>query len=61
MVVPLRYSGRLIGVLSISSPGMLSFTNEIQSYVFTLASYCAQALERARLVEENERLKSASV
>jgi HAMP domain-containing protein len=59
VAVPLRYSGQLIGVLSLSFPGMLSFTNEIQSYVFTLAGYCAQALERARLVEETERLKSA--
>jgi HAMP domain-containing protein len=58
-VLPLRFSGRLIGVLSFSFPGILSFTNEIQSYVFTLAGCCAQALERARLVEENERLKSA--
>ena len=57
--MPLRYSGRLIGVLSLSFPGMLSFTNEIQSYVLTLAGYCAQALERARLVEENARLKGA--
>ena len=58
VAVPLRYSGRLIGVLSLNFPGTLTFANEIQSYVFTLAGYCAQALERARLVEETQRLNS---
>lgn len=59
VAVPLRYSGRLIGVLSLSFPGLLTFTSEIQSYIFTLAGYCAQALERARLYEDTQRLSRA--
>jgi two-component system sensor histidine kinase UhpB len=56
--VPLRYAGRMIGVLALSFPGVLNFTSEIQNYIFTLASYCAHALERAKLYEETQRLNS---
>jgi len=53
--IPLRYAGRLIGVLALSFPTTLTFTSDIQSYLVTLASFSAQALERIRLYEETQR------
>jgi HAMP domain-containing protein len=53
--LPLRYAGRLTGVLALSFPNTLNFSGELQSYLLTLASFCAQALERIRLYEETQR------
>jgi HAMP domain-containing protein len=59
VAVPLRYAGQLIGVLVLSFPGVITFTSEIQNYIVALASCCANALERARLFEETQRLNKA--
>jgi HAMP domain-containing protein len=44
----LRYGGRAIGALSLSFSGELAFTDDLKTFLVTLASLCAQALERAR-------------
>src|SRR5579859_531363 len=55
--LPLRYAGRIIGVLALSFPNAQAFSSDVQSYLVTLASFCAQALERIRLFEETQRLR----
>ena len=53
--LPLRYAGRIIGVLSLSFPNTQTFSGDTQSYLVTLASICAQTLERIRLLEAAQR------
>jgi nitrate/nitrite-specific signal transduction histidine kinase len=55
--LPLLYAGRIIGVLALSFPNVIAFSSDIQSYLVTLASFCAQALERIGLYEETQRLR----
>jgi signal transduction histidine kinase len=49
--LPLHYAGRLVGALGLSFPAAVAWTPDLQSFMLTLADYCAQALERARLYE----------
>jgi HAMP domain-containing protein len=55
VAVPLRFAGRLMGVLVLSFPAVLTETSDLANYLAALASLCAQALERARLQAESQR------
>ena len=51
--------GRTFGVLTLSFDRILAYTPEDQDYALTLAQQGAQALERARLYEAEQRARRA--
>ena len=55
--LPLRFAGRIIGVLALSFPNIVNFSSDIQSHLLILAGVCAQALERVRLYEATQGLR----
>ena len=50
--LPLEVKGRTLGVLSLSFQNPQTFDAEIRAFMLTLASQCAQALDRVRLFNE---------
>lgn len=57
-VMPLVVEGRAIGGLSFSFPEPHEFSPEEREFGLTLASQCAQALERARLYEAEQMARA---
>jgi PAS domain S-box-containing protein len=55
--LPLALGERVIGALGISFTTELRFDAEEREYLLTLASQCAQALERARLYEAEQQAR----
>jgi signal transduction histidine kinase len=57
-ILPLMVEGRPLGIMALSYSEIHIFTVDQQDFVLTLASQCAQALERARLyaAEQQARL-----
>lgn len=60
MALPLRASGRVIGVLDVQSTETNAFTQEDILVLSTLADQIAVAIENARLYEENQRALAES-
>ncbi|MBI5668660.1 MAG: GAF domain-containing protein [Chloroflexi bacterium] len=56
-VLPLLVSGHIIGVIFIGFPTPQSFGEEVQAFLTTVAHYCAQAVERVRLLESEQRAR----
>jgi PAS domain S-box-containing protein len=55
---PLIIEGRTIGALGLSFPRTQTFSDEDVAFIDALAHQCAQALERARLYETEQRLRA---
>ncbi len=55
LAVPLRWRGRIFGMLSAQSYAPNAYTSEDLDLLETLASYAAIALENARLFEQEQR------
>jgi PAS domain S-box-containing protein len=58
-VVPLRYAGRVNGILGLSFSQELDFTADVRTFITGLADNCVQALERARLYAQTQALNAA--
>jgi signal transduction histidine kinase len=56
--LPLIVEGRTAGVLALGFARPRTFTDEEQTFLLTLAQQCAQALERARLYEAEQRARA---
>jgi PAS domain S-box-containing protein len=56
--LPLVASGRVIGALGLSYPWPRAFDADARRFAATLADLCAQALERARLYEAEQRARA---
>ena len=66
--LPLVVEGRVLGSLGLSFPAEVSFEDDSEEFLLALARQCAQALERARLLqaerdarEESERARERLV
>jgi PAS domain S-box-containing protein len=59
-VAPLTAGGRVLGCLGISFDHVREFPPEEREFVITLATHCAQSLERARLFEAERRAHAAA-
>jgi signal transduction histidine kinase len=57
-ILPLVVEGRTIGALSFSFPETHEFSPEKREFGLTLAYQCAQALERARLYEAEQKARA---
>jgi PAS domain S-box-containing protein len=57
VAVPLSAGGRLIGVLGIDFDGPRAFDDADRSFIQAVANQAAQALDRARLYEQQEALR----
>ncbi|HVG34187.1 MAG TPA: PAS domain S-box protein [Pyrinomonadaceae bacterium] len=55
---PLIVEGRTTGALGLSFPRAQSFSEDDRAFMLALAQQCAQALERARLYETEQRLRT---
>jgi PAS domain S-box-containing protein len=55
--IPLAVEGRRVGVLGINFPEQLVLGDEDRRFVLALAQQCAQALDRARLYEAEQRAR----
>jgi signal transduction histidine kinase len=55
--IPLAVEGRHVGVLGINFPEQLVLGDEDRRFVLALAQQCAQALDRARLYEAEQRAR----
>jgi PAS domain S-box-containing protein len=55
---PLRADGRIVGALGFNWPEERSFSPEDVAFLDVLSQQCAQALERARLYDEERRARS---
>ena len=55
--VPLRVRGRAVGALGVGFAGAHAFGAEDRAFVEALAHQCAQAVDRARLYEEQRQLR----
>ncbi|HZB46565.1 MAG TPA: GAF domain-containing protein, partial [Pyrinomonadaceae bacterium] len=58
VALPLIVKGRTIGAIGLSFPKAQSFTEDDRAFMLALAQQCAQALERARLYETEQRLRA---
>jgi PAS domain S-box-containing protein len=58
IALPLIVKGRTIGAMGLSFPRPRTFTEEDRGFMLALAQQCAQALERARLYETEQRLRA---
>lgn len=56
--LPLLIGDRLIGVMTVSLDGTRSFDQAEQTFMMTVAANCAQALDRARLLEGEQRARA---
>jgi PAS domain S-box-containing protein len=57
-VVPLLVEGRALGAIAVSFDEVQEFSAEDKDFLETLASLCAQALERAHLYEAERRARA---
>jgi signal transduction histidine kinase len=57
VALPLRVRGRAVGALGIGFAGAHPFGDEERGFVEALAHQCAQAVDRARLYEEQRQLR----
>ena len=55
---PLVVEGRTIGAMGLSFPQRQNFTEEDRAFLLALAHQCAQALQRARLYENEQQLRA---
>jgi hypothetical protein len=55
---PLIIEGRTIGAMGLSFPRVQVFSEDDVAFMLALAHQCAQALERARLYETEQRLRA---
>jgi PAS domain S-box-containing protein len=55
---PLIVENRTIGALGLSFPAPQKFTEDDKSFMMALSQQCAQALERARLYETEQKLRT---
>ena len=55
---PLIIEGRTIGAMGLSFPHVQDFSDDDTAFMHALAHQCAQALERARLYETEQRLRA---
>ncbi|HEY0083160.1 MAG TPA: ATP-binding protein, partial [Pyrinomonadaceae bacterium] len=58
VALPLTVKGRTIGAMGLSFPRQQSFGEDDRAFMLALAQQCAQALERARLYETEQRLRA---
>jgi len=58
VALPLIVKGRTIGAMGLSFPRPQSFGEDDRAFMLALAQQCAQALERARLYETEQRLRA---
>jgi PAS domain S-box-containing protein len=58
--IPLLIQERLLGVLTLSFPRARGFSAEDRDFIGTIASQCAQALERARLYESAQEARAVA-
>ncbi|HEX8456581.1 MAG TPA: PAS domain S-box protein [Pyrinomonadaceae bacterium] len=58
VALPLTVKGRTSGAMGLSFPRVQSFNEEDRAFMLALAQQCAQALERARLYETEQRLRA---
>jgi PAS domain S-box-containing protein len=58
VALPLIVKGRTIGAMGLSFPRAQSFGEDDRAFMLALAQQCAQALERARLYETEQRLRA---
>ncbi len=58
VALPLIVKGRTIGAIGLSFPAVQTFTEDDRAFMLALAQQCAQALERARLYETEQRLRA---
>ncbi|HEV2880111.1 MAG TPA: PAS domain S-box protein [Pyrinomonadaceae bacterium] len=58
VALPLTVKGRTIGAMGLSFPHAQSFGEDDRAFMLALAQQCAQALERARLYEIEQRLRA---
>jgi PAS domain S-box-containing protein len=56
--LPLRVEGRALGAVGLSFREPHAFSQEERDYMLVLAGQCAQALERARLYEAEQRARA---
>jgi len=59
VTVPMTVGKRIVGALGITYLERCQITREDREYMMTLAHHCAQALERARLYEAEQRARLA--
>jgi PAS domain S-box-containing protein len=55
---PLIVEGRMIGAMGLSFPKPQKFSDDDRAFMLALAQQCAQALERARLYETEQQLRT---
>ena len=55
---PLLIEGRILGALGFSFSGPQKFSEDDRAFLQSLAQQCAQALERARLYENEQKLRA---
>ncbi|HEU4561770.1 MAG TPA: GAF domain-containing protein [Longimicrobium sp.] len=60
LALPLRNDGHVVGVLSLSFDRPLELGAREQAFFATVAQQCAQALERVRLYEAEQRARAAA-
>ncbi|HEX8070700.1 MAG TPA: PAS domain S-box protein [Pyrinomonadaceae bacterium] len=58
LALPLIVKGRTIGAMGLAFPRPRTFGEEERGFMLALAQQCAQALERARLYETEQRLRA---
>jgi hypothetical protein len=58
VALPLTVKGRTIGAMGLSFPREQNFEEDDRAFMLALAQQCAQALERARLYETEQRLRA---
>jgi signal transduction histidine kinase len=56
--LPIEFEGRVRGVVCFNFPGPRSFSDNDRAMFLTFAGQCAQALERARLFEAEQRSRA---
>ncbi|MDI1476807.1 ATP-binding protein [Polyangium sp. y55x31] len=59
VIIPMKVGGRTIGALGVTYVDTCRITQEDRAYMCTLAQQCAQALERSRLYEAEQRARLA--
>jgi PAS domain S-box-containing protein len=58
--LPLTLRGRIVGGMMLSFPAPRQFTPDDRSLLMALARHCAQALDRARLFEDERQARAAA-
>jgi PAS domain S-box-containing protein len=58
--IPLEVAGRVLGAVGLSYRRARAFTSEDRAYANSIANLCAQALERARLLESERAARAVA-